>query len=603
MWVDEVASRTAATSPVLRTEPGTPLVVRIALLAALLGAIGPVASVAHAGQPVCTGNEHLISWPSVNPLWEMCWLRPDESSGGNGSGLELRDVYYRGQLVLKRAHAPILNVLYPDPWPAGCGCFRDWSDHEVVFDADNELFPGYAEPTSPPRTVCTEGGLGGDIGTFEGVAGERNANELILTSQFLSGWYRYHMSWTFKDDGTIVPFFGFATVPATCVAYTHHHNNYWRLDFDINGADGDSITEINAGVSPLSIQSESVRSWVDADTAWEVTDSQTGLGYRLRPGADDLQQPADSFSVADAWVLAYQPGGELEDLGIPAGPGANTACMIRMDGYANGESVADTDLVVWYRGGAEHTGGAIDDCEPTGPTLEPIGDWVDTDADTVENQDDNCPFESNLAQTNSDTDEHGDACDNCINIDNPDQSDIDDDGQGDVCDADRDGDTVPNGSDNCPDDANVLQEDLDTDMIGDVCDPDRDGDGFLNENDNCPDLASANQTDTDSDGMGDVCDPDDDGDGLLDGVETNTGSYVSPSDTGTDPLLFDTDGDGVSDGVEVQRGPYLGSDPTDIGSTPIVIPALPSGGLLVVAVLLLGAAAAMMRRGGRSSQG
>ena len=47
---------------------------------------------------------------------------------------------------------------------------------------------------------------------------------------------------------------------------------------------------------------------------------------------------------------------------------------------------------------------------------------------------------------------------------------------------------------------------------------------------------------------------DTDGDGLYDTVETNTGVYVSPSDTGTDPNNADTDSDGVSDGDEVSNG-------------------------------------------------
>ena len=40
---------------------------------------------------------------------------------------------------------------------------------------------------------------------------------------------------------------------------------------------------------------------------------------------------------------------------------------------------------------------------------------------------------------------------------------------------------------------------------------------------------------------------DTDGDGLYDSVETNTGVYVSPSDTGTDPNNADTSGDGFTD--------------------------------------------------------
>src|SRR5205085_7761369 len=48
----------------------------------------------------------------------------------------------------------------------------------------------------------------------------------------------------------------------------------------------------------------------------------------------------------------------------------------------------------------------------------------------------------------------------------------------------------------------------------------------------------------------DPANPDTDGDGLKDGVETNTGVWVSASNTGTNPLLADTDGDGVKDSVE-----------------------------------------------------
>ena len=51
-----------------------------------------------------------------------------------------------------------------------------------------------------------------------------------------------------------------------------------------------------------------------------------------------------------------------------------------------------------------------------------------------------------------------------------------------------------------------------------------------------------------------------DGDGLEDAVETNTGSYLSPADTGTDPNNPDTDDDGLNDGLEVQQK----TDPTKV---------------------------------------
>jgi len=73
---------------------------------------------------------------------------------------------------------------------------------------------------------------------------------------------------------------------------------------------------------------------------------------------------------------------------------------------------------------------------------------------------------------------------------------------------------------------------------------------------------------------------DSDSDGLPDSVETNTGVYVSPTDTGTDPNNPDTDGDGYNDGVEVEAG----TDPTNPAS-------FPGSGEGVPALSLLGLAA------------
>lgn len=110
---------------------------------------------------------------------------------------------------------------------------------------------------------------------------------------------------------------------------------------------------------------------------------------------------------------------------------------------------------------------------------------------------------------------------------------------------------------------------------------DQDSDGLTNleefTNKTLPDNA-----DTDGDGLKDGAEikrtpaptnplkADTDDDGLSDAVETGTGAYKSPQDTGSDPVKADTDNDGFLDGQEV----FEGADPNVATSKPTGNPAL-----------------------------
>jgi DNA-binding beta-propeller fold protein YncE len=99
-------------------------------------------------------------------------------------------------------------------------------------------------------------------------------------------------------------------------------------------------------------------------------------------------------------------------------------------------------------------------------------------------------------------------------------------------------------------------------------------------------------------GSGERMGIDRDEDDLGNGVETNTGTFVDPDDTGTNPALADTDGDGFDDGVEVAAG----SDPNNPLSTPDspIPPNVPTLGplpaLLLGGGLLLAARLSLRRR-------
>jgi hypothetical protein len=117
---------------------------------------------------------------------------------------------------------------------------------------------------------------------------------------------------------------------------------------------------------------------------------------------------------------------------------------------------------------------------------------------------------------------------------------------------------IDNGPDGDPDEDGVNNEDEYANKTNPI-DSDTDADGLSDGAEtNTGVFVSASNTGTDPK------EADTDGDGLNDGVETNTGVFVNAADTGTDPLLADTDGDGSSDGIEVDKG----TDPTDDDDSP-----------------------------------
>jgi hypothetical protein len=313
---------------------------------------------------------YLVEWPASNPVWKLCWIPPDASSGPDGSGLELRHVFYKGKRVLWRANMPVLNVLYDD---AGGSCgptYRDWFNELQAFEANNVVSPGYAEPTTPPRTVCDH--PGSDAGTFRGVAVEKLSDRVVLTTQTRAGWYRYIQRISFWQDGTIEPEVGFTAVQHTCVNRAHNHHGYWRFDFDIHGFPDDAIRERKRLLffswwSTYARERARLRN-ASGSRRWRVVDKSNGLGVEILPGAHD-SVGGDPFGGADVWALHYR-GQEADDGGSTGGPVGDAQ---HIDPFVNGEGIDGRDVVLWYRIGHRHEQAL--DCEFVGPRLKLIGSW------------------------------------------------------------------------------------------------------------------------------------------------------------------------------------------------------------------------------------
>ncbi|TAH39531.1 MAG: hypothetical protein EYC70_01730 [Planctomycetota bacterium] len=296
--------------------------------------------------------------------WRFLVTRPSDSTGTNASGVDLRNVYFRGKKVLTQAHASILNVNYDT---SACGPYRDWLWEEGMFTADGtDVAPGIRRCSTPAQTILDSGS---DSGNFRGVAIYVDGNnELVLVSEMEAGWYRYVSEWRFRTDGTLLPRFGFDGVQNSCTCRRHHHHVYWRMDFDLGSDLNDRVQEYNEisgvpQVTDLAVETDRLRSG-GTNRSWRVQNSTGAEFYSILPGANDGF--TNAYAPVDFYALRYHPG-QVDD-GHATWQFWRTAEDIGK--FEDGEDILDQDVVVWYAAHFTH-----DDQSPNnhivGPTLAP----------------------------------------------------------------------------------------------------------------------------------------------------------------------------------------------------------------------------------------
>lgn len=338
-----------------------------------------------AGQYQLTTFSH-----GIIPLWKMLVVRPSASSGASNerSGLEIRDVFYKGKSVLKRGHVPVLNVQYVDDT---CGPFRDWQYGEGFFQIP-ETGVSYPNGVSGGIAVLPEGTTAttavetrNDTGNFQGVAIYQqdvgNGNELVLVTELTAGWYRYIMEWRFGPDGVIRPRYGFGSTTNSCVCESRYHHVYWRFDFDIV-TPTNRVFQVERGrkfMRPITTESSIFRSY-SRSRGLVVQNSTSDEAYSIFPNLNDGQVTnadgilTDTFGAGDFWVMLFKgtsaAPSEIDDPNLGAAA-ANLAPWV------NGDGIVNQDVVIWY---AAHQFRNDDASRPevikgshiVGPDLRPI---------------------------------------------------------------------------------------------------------------------------------------------------------------------------------------------------------------------------------------
>ena len=295
------------------------------------------------------------SFPTAGPEvthWRLCW----DTVPGNG--LLIRWAYFRKSptsnwlFLLWDARLSEIFVPYHTGSPR-------YYDVEYMFP----LTPAGAQdcPAAVGGTV-----FGGNVCKQvhdRGLAWKsdndvRRGEELILWSALAAAWYNYVIEWTFRDDGVVIGRVGATSSNSPSDPWeTHMHNPIWRLDVDLNGWPNDSValgTHIESLPGPSATDVEPVFT-VEAGLPWDphafnslnVSDKflKNGKGdqteYQLIPlPTGGLSRHLEAFTQQDFWVTHYN--------------WTEMSARDLLSYITPPEPVADTDVVLWYKGSIHH---------------------------------------------------------------------------------------------------------------------------------------------------------------------------------------------------------------------------------------------------------
>jgi Cu2+-containing amine oxidase len=183
---------------------------------------------------------------------------------------------------------------------------------------------------------------------------------LILWGAIDADNYRYIQEYTFRDDGVVIGRMGATgqNLPGAELI-THVHNAIWRIDIDVDGVinstswlqhveDPNNVAGTATDTNTPLATAQGLVWGARTHDALEVTNpafkNAQGhySGYRLMPlvTGGGLTQHYETFTQNEFWITPYNPG--------------QFAAKYLPTYVAPHPSVANTDLVLWYKGSLHH---------------------------------------------------------------------------------------------------------------------------------------------------------------------------------------------------------------------------------------------------------
>jgi primary-amine oxidase len=292
-----------------------------------------------------------VNGPEVTH-WRLCW------QAINGNGLLIQWAYFRTSpakpWVFLLWDARVSEIFVP--YHSGSPRYYDVGFGFPLTAIGNKDCPANLGGAVLNGNVCKEvrdRGL-----SWKSDAQVYRGEEVVLWAALAAANYNYVIEWSFRDDGIVMGRVGATShnLPGRELE-THVHNPIWRLDVDLNGWPNDSAA--------LGTHTENLPGPTATDTdvpiptsrglQWDgrkfntldVSDSTFFNGkhdltsYQLFPlPTAGLAQHQEDFTKNDFWVTRYNPS-EMQ--------AKNLVSYVTPP-----RPVANTDVVVWYRGSVHH---------------------------------------------------------------------------------------------------------------------------------------------------------------------------------------------------------------------------------------------------------